>query len=357
MNEMRRNDDELSTNAGTKKLPLVAVVILNWNGKHFLKRFLPSVLASNYKNVQIIVADNASTDDSISFLQREHPAVQVVQNASNGGFAKGYNDALTQIKADYYVLLNSDVSVAPNWLEPIVQLMEDNENIAACQPKVLAFHQPRLFEYAGAAGGYIDFLGYPFCRGRVLDICEKDNGQYDKAQACFWATGAALVLKASLYWKAGGLDDYFFAHMEEIDLCWRLQRMGYQIWVEPKSIVYHVGGGTLQKASPYKTYLNFRNNLIMLHKNCQALKLCWLLPLRFSLDAAAAYRALLSGKPGHFWAIAKAHFGFFQWLLFKPNTHKHIKGNAELKGISSNSLVWQYFVKKRRTFAEIIGNK
>ncbi|WP_462220674.1 glycosyltransferase family 2 protein, partial [Ferruginibacter sp.] len=244
--------------------PSVAIVILNWNGRKFLEQFLPSVIASVYDNKKIIVADNASTDDSVIFLQQQYPQIEILQNSSNEGFAKGYNTALKQVQSDYYILLNSDVEVTPGWITPVIDLMESDTTIAACQPKLLAYNYKNQFEYAGACGGWIDKFGYPFSRGRVFDICEDDKGQYNNAAQCFWASGAALFVKASVYHELGGLDEYFFAHQEEIDFCWRLQLAGYKVYVQPASEVYHVGGGTLAKGSSKKTYLNFRNNLIML---------------------------------------------------------------------------------------------
>jgi GT2 family glycosyltransferase len=227
--------------------PSVAVVILNWNGRNYLEKFLPSVMSSVYANVEVVIADNASTDDSVSFIRKNYPHLRIIQHTKNEGFAKGYNSALKQIDSKYYVLLNSDVEVTSDWITPVIELMEADEKIAACQPKLLSYHNKAYFEYAGASGGWIDTLGYPFTRGRIFETCEKDNGQYDEAVPCFWATGAALFVKASAYWEAGGLDEYFFAHQEEIDLCWRLKSLGYEVYVQPQSVVYHVGGETLRK--------------------------------------------------------------------------------------------------------------
>jgi GT2 family glycosyltransferase len=341
-------------NSSTKLKPLVAVVILNWNGKQFLEQFLPSVLASTYTNVKIIVADNASTDDSVSFMANHFPTVQVIQNKENGGFAKGYNMALQHVEADYFVLLNSDVEVTPNWIEPVIELMEQNKMIAACQPKILDFNKKTHFEYAGAAGGFIDYLGYPFARGRVIDTIEEDTGQYDAPTACFWATGACMFVRASVYKELGGLDEYFFAHQEEIDLCWRMQLSGYKIFAQPKSVVYHVGGGTLPKGNSKKVYLNFRNNLIMLYKNSSAGQLLLKLPLRFGLDALAAYKALFGGDAGYFVAVIKAHFGFTKWLFFdKKKSLFPKKIHANLEGYHTKSIIWAYFIKKKQKFSEI----
>ncbi|MEZ5028863.1 MAG: glycosyltransferase family 2 protein, partial [Ferruginibacter sp.] len=267
--------------------PSVAIVILNWNGKPFLEKFLPSVKVSAYKFKKIIVADNASTDDSVNFLQKVHPEISIIQNESNLGFAKGYNNALKKIEADYYVLLNSDVEVTPGWIEPVISLMETNKAIAACQPKILAYADKETFEYAGASGGWIDKFGYPFMRGRIFDDCEKDNGQYNDVQPCFWASGAAFFVRSSVYHQLGGLDEFFFAHQEEIDFCWRVQLAGHKVYVQPASVVYHVGGGTLPKGNSRKTFLNFRNNLIMLYKNLPTAAALWKLPFRIMLDAVS----------------------------------------------------------------------
>ncbi|MBP6432267.1 MAG: glycosyltransferase family 2 protein [Ferruginibacter sp.] len=358
MNGLRRNDDDQSNLAGIQNIPQVAIVILNWNGKHFLQQFLPSVLNSTYQNKRVIVADNASTDDSITFLQQYFPQVEIIKNTTNEGFAKGYNTVLQQVKADYFVLLNSDVEVTPNWIEPIVELMEGDKLIAACQPKLLAFNDKNKFEYAGASGGWIDFLGYPFMRGRIFDDCENDEGQYNTAQQCFWASGAALFVKASVYKELKGLDEYFFAHQEEIDFCWRAQLKGYKIFAQPQSVVYHVGGGTLHKGSGKKTFLNFRNNLILLFKNLPFAKLLWVLPCRFFLDAVSAYKELFNGNTTYFFAIAKAHFGFLYWVFFgKKYSLFEQQSNKVLVGKLNKSIVWAYFVKKQKTFAQIVDSK
>jgi GT2 family glycosyltransferase len=339
-------------------LPKVAVVILNWNGKHFLEKYLPSVIDSTYKNIEIIVADNASTDDSIKFLLEKYPIITIIKNEGNQGFAKGYNTALKQVNSDYFVLLNSDVAVTPNWIEPIVDLMEADKTIAACQPKILAENNRTFFEYAGACGGWIDRYGYPFARGRVLEEIENDNGQFNDAAPCFWASGAAMFVRAHVYKALGGLDEYFFAHQEEIDLCWRMQLTGYKIYVEPASIVYHVGGGTLPKGNSKKTYLNFRNNLIMLYKNSTKSKLITLLPIRFGLDAVAAYKGLFSGDVGYFIAIAKAHFHFMNWILFHQKKSLFVKPTAtKLSGQYNGSILWQYYFKKKKKFFEIVSVK
>lgn len=338
--------------------PSVAVVILNWNGKDFLKRFLPSVIASSYSNKRIIVADNASSDDSLNFLHNFFPSVEIITNSKNEGFAKGYNAALKKVDADYYVLLNSDIEVTPGWLEPVIELMENDKLIAACQPKILDEKNKSDFEYAGACGGWIDILGYPFARGRILEKMEKDNGQYDDAAACFWASGAAMFIRSSVYKAMGGFDEYFFAHQEEIDLCWRMQLSGYKIFVQPASVVYHVGGGTLPKGNSKKTYLNFRNNMIMLYKNTPGPHLLLKLPARVFLDIVSALKALVTGDKGYFFAVAEAHRHFLKWLLFEKRKSVFAKTvNKNISGRYSGSILWQYYFKKKRTFWEIVGSK
>jgi GT2 family glycosyltransferase len=357
MNEMRRNDADEDTTAGKKNIPEVAIVILNWNGRLFLEKFLPSITRSVYPNKRIIVADNASTDDSVAFLRVDYPSVEVILNPANEGFAKGYNTALKQVQSDYYVLLNSDVEVTENWIQPVIDLMEKDQAIAACQPKILSYNNKKLFEYAGASGGWMDNFGYPFMRGRIFDVCEEDKGQYDDAQACFWASGAALFVKVDAYHEMGGMDEYFFAHQEEIDLCWRMQAAGYKIFVEPASVVYHVGGGTLPKGNSRKTYLNFRNNLIMMHKNMPFLSAVWKIPFRIMLNGVAACKSLLQGDGGYFRAISRAHRGYIRWILKGKKPRRMHKKNAELSGWYHGSVVWDHFVKKCKTFSEIIGRK
>lgn len=331
--------------------PSVAIVILNYNGRSFLQQFLPSVLASTYPNKKIIVADNASTDDSIQLLQHNFPAVQILLNLNNDGFAGGYNWALQKVKADYYVLLNSDVEVTPNWIEPIIELMETDTTIAACQPKILSWHNKTQFEYAGACGGYIDSLGYPFNRGRVFDVCEQDQQQYNTPQKIFWATGAAMFVRSTIFHQLNGFDASFFAHMEEIDLCWRMQLAGYNIYVQPLSTVYHVGGGTLPKGYR-KTYLNFRNNLIMLSKNLSFQEKIYKIPARFVLDAVTAWKDLFTGNTTTYKAIFFAHLHTVQWW-FTGKKNKQIKiAFTQLSGVYKGSVVWQYFIKKKTKFSD-----
>jgi GT2 family glycosyltransferase len=338
--------------------PHVAIVILNYNGRKHLETFLPSVLASTYPNTSVIVADNASTDGSMELVKSSFPSVKCLYNLTNEGFAGGYNWALKHVNADYYVLLNSDVEVTPGWIEPIISLMETDPKIAACQPKLLSYHQPELFEYAGAAGGWIDSLGYPFSRGRVFDVCETDEGQYNDPEPVFWASGAAMFVRASVYHEMGGLDDSFFAHQEEIDLCWRMQLAGYKIMSCPASVVYHVGGGTLPRGGR-KVFLNFRNNLWMLSKNLPFAEKLWKLPLRFGLDAISAWKGLLTGDQAFFTAIMKAHIAVVgSWLTGKSEKNKlHKKSMKSLQGVYSGAIVWQYFINKRTRFQEIIRRK
>jgi GT2 family glycosyltransferase len=336
--------------------PKIAIVILNWNNRKFLEQFLPSVFLSVFPNYEVIVADNASTDDSVPFLQQYYPRVHIIRLSRNFGFAKGYNEALKQIEADYYVLLNSDVEVTAGWLEPMVSLLESDQSIAACQPKILSFHNKKMFEYAGAAGGWLDKYGYPFAKGRIFDVCEEDAGQYDESEPIFWASGASLFIRSSAFLEVKGFDEYFFAHQEEIDLCWRLQLAGYSIYSCPSSIVYHVGAGTLAKGSTQKTYLNFRNNRIMLSKNLPFPRNLRVMVVRNFLDAVSAWKELISGNGKHFIAIIKAQVAFLKWWLFyRKKSVFPVNRNGELKGYLKKNTAWLYFVKKKRTFLQIVG--
>ena len=337
--------------------PKVAIVILNWNGAKYLEQFLPSVFSSTYSNYEVIIADNASTDDSIRFIKKNYPHIHLIRFAENLGFAKGYNEALRQIEATYYILLNSDVEVTPGWLEPMVSLLEKNKSIAACQPKLLSYSNKNLFEYAGGAGGWLDKYGYPFAKGRIFGVSEEDTGQYDKAEPIFWATGASLFIRAAIFHSMQGFDDYFFAHQEEIDLCWRIQLAGYQVYSCPSSVVYHVGGGTLPKSNSLKTYLNFRNNRIMLSKNLPFSKKLRVLSVRTLLDALSAIKALLAGDPGYFIAILRAHIGFLKWWLFYKSKSVHpVKKKGKLSGYLDKNIAWLHFIKKKNYFREIVGN-
>ncbi len=334
--------------------PKVAIVILNFNGVHHLRSFLPSVINTQYENLEIVVADNGSTDNSLEILKNEFGSVTVITNTINEGFAGGYNWALKKVQADYYVLLNSDVAVDANWIDPMVHLMESNASIGACQPKVLSYSEQNIFEYAGAAGGWIDALGYPFSRGRVFDVCEEDKGQYDESKPIFWATGAAMMIRSSLFHQLGGFDASFFAHQEEIDLCWRMQLMGYHLYACPKAKVYHVGAGTLPRGGR-KVYLNFRNNLIMLTKNLPLNELIWKIPFRFTLDAISAWKGLISGDISFFRAIVAAHFGYFAHILSGKLTRSiSPKPMKTLDGVYIGSLVWDYFIKNKQHFNKIV---
>lgn len=338
--------------------PSVAIVILNWNGKKWLEKFLPSVVATRYANLKIVVADNGSTDDSINFLKENYSSIQVLPFSSNAGFARGYNLALEKVEADYFVLLNSDVEVEANWIDPMVNLLESDPAIAACQPKLLSYFNKSEFEYAGAAGGWIDKYGYPFAMGRVFDSCEIDKGQYDKSIPIFWASGAALFIRASVFKEVKGFDEFFFAHQEEIDLCWRIQLAGYKIYSCPGSVVYHVGGGTLPKGNSLKTFLNFRNNRIMLLKNLPLFDSILLSVLRTFLDLLSALKGLAAWDFGYAWAIIKAQFAVFGWLLFKKNKSVFpVKRAGLLFGKAPVNLIWSYFIKKHQKFSEIMASK
>lgn len=334
-----------------------AIVILNYNGQKHLQQYLPGVLQWS-NGCPIYVIDNCSTDQSVEILEKDFPSVKRIINDKNHGFAGGYNAGLKQIKADVFVLLNSDVEVAENWMDAPLQLLETNAQAAACQPKIKAFLKPGYFEHAGASGGFIDRYGFPFCRGRIFDQAEEDKGQYNDSKEVFWATGACMFIKADLFFKAGGFDEDFFAHMEEIDLCWRLKRLGYTIHVTPASTVYHLGGGTLNYQSPFKTRLNFRNNLYMLQKNLHNhifVTLFW----RLSLDGIAGMIFLLSGKPKHTWAVLVAHYEFYMSL--GKNRRKRKAFNAAhqphpvypLKGWYRKSIVADYFLRKKKKFSDL----
>ncbi len=338
-------------------LPGVAVVILNYNGREHLQNFLPAVLASTYPNLRIIVADNASTDDSLAVVRASFPSVEILEHTSNEGFAGGYNWALKRVEAAYYVLLNSDVSVTPGWIEPIIALMEGDGTIAACQPKLLSYHQPALFEYAGAAGGWIDSFGYPFSRGRIFDVCETDEHQYDATEPVFWASGAAMFVRSEVYHKMGGFDTSFFAHQEEIDLCWRMQLAGYHIYACPQSVVYHVGAGTLPRGGR-KVYLNFRNNLVMMAKNLPLRERVWKLPVRFFLDSVSAWKGLLGGDGDFFLAILRAHLSVIKRFFTVSYTRQHpLQALNSLQGVYKGLVIWQYFIKQHDRFREIVRKK
>ncbi len=332
-------------------LPQTAVVILNYNGKHWLEKFLPSVIAHS-ANAQLIVADNASTDNSVDFLRIHYPQIQLICFEQNLGFCKGYNKALKHLEAKYFVLLNSDIEVSSNWLLPMIDFLEKNKEVVAVQPKIKSFHQKTHFEYAGAAGGFLDKWGYAFCRGRIFDTCEKDEGQYDENCEIFWATGACMVVRAEWWHKLGGFDEALFAHFEEIDFCWRVQRAGGKIFCITESEVFHVGGGTLNASSPCKTFLNYRNNLIVLAKNLPFPQSFYKVFIRLFLDGFSALLFLKRGEWKHIWAIIKAHWAFYAYLLFAKKQVQNLPKKANL---SKFSVVWAYFVKGQKTFQNILS--
>jgi GT2 family glycosyltransferase len=341
----------------------VAVVILNWNGIKYLRRFLPSVLSSTWPNLDIIVGDNASNDGSVEFLSAEYPSVKVIQNDDNYGFTGGYNKVLAQVDADYYILLNSDVEVFPGWIAPVIALMESDPLIAAAAPKIKAYDQKDHFEHAGAAGGFIDEFGYPFCQGRMFYEIETDKGQYEQSKEVFWATGAAMFIKKRCWDEAGGFDDRFFAHMEEIDLCWRLKNMGYKIMYCAESEIFHLGGGTLNVENPFKTFLNFRNNLLLLQNNLPFWRASFTIAIRTWMDLLALFRFLSEGKRKDAWAVSRAHQNFFIGLFKKSakskvpnpllNTGNRQKAANTEKGMYKGSIVWDFFVKKKRHFTDL----
>ena len=333
----------------------ISIVILNWNGRNYLEKFLPSVLATDYDNYEVIVSDNGSQDDSVSFLKSNFPQVKLIELDTNYGFAKGYNLTLENVQADYYALINSDIETQKGWLTPIINLLEQDQLNAACQPKLLSYNNRNLFEYAGGAGGWLDSFGYPFARGRIFDVCEEDKGQYDSTQSVFWVTGAAMVVKAKAFHEVKGFDNYFFAHQEEIDLCWRMQLAGYNLFACPSSVVYHVGGGTLPRGNSLKTYLNFRNNQIMLYKNLPWSQKWWKIPYRIFLDSVSAWKGLFIGDGGYFLAILRAHLSFLKWFLFRKNQSVFpVKKVGKLSGLYKGNLVWQHFVKGKKYFSQLI---
>ena len=330
----------------------IAIVILNWNGKTFLEKFLPALVLHTPSWAEIVVADNASSDDSIEFIRSRYPKIRLIENGENYGFAKGYNVALQQIDAEYYCLLNSDIEVSVEWVEPIINYLDNNCDVAICQPKLLSFAQKDHFEYAGAAGGFVDKYGYPFCRGRLFDCVEKDEGKYDNVKEIFWATGACMFIRSKIYHELSGLDDDFFAHMEEIDLCWRAKNAGYKVMYIPDSTVYHVGGGTLPKNSPRKTYLNFRNNIILLYKNLPAYRIPWVFSLRLALDMVAAVRFLFDSGWGDFAAVFKAYFSFYGSL--RKNRKKRSRTpHRKVSQTYTKSIVFEYYIHRKKQFSDL----
>ena len=335
--------------------PKVAIVILNWNGQNFLERFLPFVMATKYENLEVVVSDNGSGDESVSYIEKNFPQVKLIRWDKNYGFAKGYNISLERVQADYYALINSDVKVEPDWLGPIINLLEQDRLNAACQPKLLSYDHKNFFEYAGGAGGWLDSFGYPFARGRIFDVCEEDRGQYNSTERVFWVTGAAMVIRSEVFHEMKGFDEYFFAHQEEIDLCWRLQLAGYKLYACPSSVVYHVGGGTLPRGNSLKTYLNFRNNQIMLYKNLPWSQKWWKIPFRIFLDSVSAWKGLLTGDGGYFLAILRAHVSFLKWILFRQNQSIFpVRKVEKMAGLYKGNVVWQHFAKGKKYFSQLV---
>lgn len=338
--------------------PAVTVVILNWNGKHFLEQFLPSVMASTYPSLKVLVVDNGSVDDSLDFLQAHYPTIETLPLDRNYGFTTGNNKALPHIHSPYFVLLNNDVEVHPAWLEPLVEMMEADPQIAAVQPKLLSWQQRDHFEYAGAAGGYVDVLGYPFTRGRMFETNEKDEGQYAQPHALMWTTGACMLVRKAVTDRIGLFEDRFFAHMEEIDFCWRANNFGYKVMYQPQSVAWHLGGGTLPKSSPRKTFLNAHNSIATLLKNFPAHQVGYKLFLRLCLDGVWGCRALLQGDFHTVWAIIKAHyaiyFAFGYWIGTRKRTYRELSRIPSPKaGYYSKSIVWQYFIRGIRRFSDL----
>jgi len=328
----------------------IAVVILNWNGRKLLEKFLPSVIEYS-EHASIYVVDNASEDDSVSFLKQHYPMVKIIQHQTNGGFAKGYNDALDQIDSELFCLLNNDVEVTSNWLDPIIALLNNEPETVIVQPKILDHKQKDHFEYAGAAGGFIDKYGFPFCRGRIFNTIEKDCEQFDDIASIFWASGACLFIRKNTYHQLNGFDEAFFAHMEEIDLCWRAFNLGLQIKYVGQSKVYHVGGATLSETNPKKTYLNFRNSLYMLTKNVRSKKLFTTLFVKLVLDGIAGITFLFQGKPMHSFAVLKSHVSFYRRLPILLRQRNTVPNNRNY--FQTKSIVWSYYITKNKTFKSL----
>ena len=329
----------------------IAIVILNWNGQELLKSYLPSVIQYS-EGADIYVADNASSDNSVAFIKENYPSLKIIQNSVNGGYAKGYNDALSRIKADLFCLLNSDVEVSENWLKPIIKAFEELPNAAIIQPKILDIKRKSHFEYAGAAGGFIDQLGYPFCRGRIFQALEKDEGQYNDTREIFWATGACMFVKSSVFNEVGGFDEDYFAHQEEVDFCWRAKNAGHQVYYVGASHIFHLGGSTLSNMNPKKTFLNFRNSLFSITKNLPRRKAFLIIFIRLLLDAVAAIRFIFQLKFKHCFAILMAHLSYY-WH-FKKIYSKREKANYLLKYYVTKSIVWSHFVHQESDFKSLI---
>ena len=332
------------------------LLYFNWNGKEFLVKFLPSLVQFGKLGVEIYVIDNASSDGSVDFLRENFKEVNIIENSENYGFAGGYNHGLKYIDAEYYIILNSDIQLTEGWIDPMVEYLDGHAEVAACQPKIRSYDEPERFEYAGASGGYIDFWGYPFCRGRLFQAIEKDYGQYDDITEIFWASGACLFIRKDCFWEVGGFDEDFFAHMEEIDLCWRLKNKGYKIVVIPQSVVFHVGGGTLPKKSWRKTFFNMRNNALMLIKNLPKKWLPIVLFARLFLDFAAALKFLVDGGFKNFWAVFKAYFSLIRSFGRTMSKRENLP-SRQVSGIYRGSIVWSYYIRGKRYFNSLKPQK
>ncbi len=332
----------------------IAIVILNYNGREYLELFLPKVIAYS-EDARIIIADNHSIDDSVAFVKTNFPTIEVIINSQNGGFAQGYNEALSKIQSKFYLLLNSDIEVTKDWLVPLFNSMKD-PNVAGCQPKILSYHNKNVFEHAGASGGFLDRNYYPFCRGRIFDLTEIDSGQYDNEQEIFWASGACLLIRSELFHLVEGFDEDFFAHMEEIDMCWRIKKRGFNFKVIPSSVVYHVGGGTLAYNSPKKTYLNFRNSLFMITKNHEGV-LFFKIFYRLCLDGIAGVLFLFKGSPTHTISVLKAHFDFYKYLVIMLRKRTELKNQMDrqinLSGVYEGSILWARYFKGIMKYSEL----
>jgi GT2 family glycosyltransferase len=336
----------------------VAIVLLSYNSREYLERFLPFVLKTDYPDYRLIIVDNASTDDTQDFLQKEYPDIDILSIDVNRGFTNGFVESLACINAEYYALLTSDVEVSPSWLTPLVEAMEADEKLGACQPKIKSYKDRDMFEYAGACGGYMDKFGYMFCRGRIFDTVEKDEGQYDEPVDVFWASGAVFLVRSSAYHQVGGFDNDLFAHMEEIDLCWKMRRAGYGIKAIPASEVFHVGGSVILYGSPEKTFRNYRNNLVLLTKHLPGGRLAWMLPWRLLLDLVSALQAMVAGKDKESNAIFKAHVDYFKhWSLWlsKRGEISDPLPYRKIKGVYDRSIVWQYFINGIKRFSHLPG--
>ncbi len=335
--------------------PLITIVLVNWNGVHHLKNFLPLIFESSFQDFKVLLMDNASNDESIKFVQENYPQIQIISLDKNYGFAEGNNRAIPYITTPYTLLLNTDVAVTKNWLEPLVNAMQLESNLAATQPKILSYYEKNKFEYAGASGGFVDILAYPLCRGRILNITEEDYGQYDDETYIFWASGACMLIRTDVIHQIGLFDSKLFAHMEEIDFCWRAHNAGYDIKVIPSSVVYHIGGGTLAHGSPRKIFLNIRNSLVVMTKNLPLNEVFYKVFIRLCLDGIAAIRGLFTGEPRLMWLVLKGHFAFYALLPHAIHERSKIKNKISLrkiKGVIPKLMIWNFFIKKKTQFSQ-----